>query len=118
MPVNWWGYVGYGSAVTAGQARWSAEAAVGRLFRIVVDIRVRRACVTVLGVVAIARVSDSGFQRDIAPSDRVVNLAVRRFSISSSHRRVGGGGCKALSRMAYAFGMVMYCVCAGWSAVG
>lgn len=52
-------------------------------------------------------VFDSGFQ----PSDRV---AVRRFS----HRRVGGGGCKASSRMAYAFGMVMYWVCAGWLAVG
>lgn len=49
----------------------------------------------------------------------VVNLTVRRFPISFSHRRVSGGGCKALSRMAYAFfGMVMYWVCAGWSAVG
>lgn len=48
----------------------------------------------------------------------VVNLTVRRFPISFSHRRVSGGGCKALSWMAYAFGMVMYWVCAGWSAVG
>lgn len=49
----------------------------------------------------------------------VVNLTVRRFSISFNHRRVSGGGCKALSWMAYAFfGMVMYWVCAGWSAVG
>lgn len=117
MPVNRWGHVGYGSAVTAGQARRLAEAAVGRLFRIVVDIRVRRACVTVLSVVAIARVLNSGFQGNVAPSDRVVNLAVRRFSTSLSHRHVGG--CKALSWMAYAFfGMVMYWVCAGWSAVG
>lgn len=85
-----------------------AEAAVGRLFGIVADIRVP----TISGVVAIAR----GFQADIAPSDRVAGL--RRFSTSFSHRHVGGGGRKALSRMAYAFGMVMYWVCAGWSAVG
>lgn len=48
----------------------------------------------------------------------VVNLTVRRFSTSFSHRHVSGGGCKALIRMAYAFGMVMYWVCAGWVAVG
>lgn len=48
----------------------------------------------------------------------VVNLTVRHFSSSFSRRRISGGGCKALIRMAYAFGMVMYWVCAGLSAVG
>lgn len=49
----------------------------------------------------------------------MVNLTVRHLPTSFSHRRISDGGCKALIRMAYAFfGMVMYWVCAGLSAVG
>ena len=35
-----------------------------------------------------------------------------------SHRTIGYGDCRRLIRRAYAFGMVMYWVCAGWAAVG
>ena len=35
-----------------------------------------------------------------------------------SHRIVGYGDCQRLIRRAYAFGMVMYWVCAGWVSVG
>lgn len=45
-------------------------------------------------------------------------VAIARVFNSFGLRRISGGGCEALSRMAYAFGMVMYWVWAGAAAVG
>lgn len=46
-------------------------------------------------------------------------VAIARVFNPFGSRRIGGGGCEALIRMAYAFfGIVMYWVWAGASAVG
>lgn len=45
-------------------------------------------------------------------------VAIARVFNPFSSRRIGSGGCEALIRMAYAFGIVMYWVWAGASAVG
>lgn len=45
-------------------------------------------------------------------------VAIARVFNPFGSRRIGSGGCEAPIRMAYAFGIVMYWVWAGASAVG